>query len=191
MENPISITMLNDFVFCPVSIYFHNLYQGVEKNLYQGESQINGTKAHEAIDKNTLSNRDNFVYAKEVYCEKYNLMGKIDCYDIKKEALIERKKMVRTVYDGYVFQLYAQYFAMTEMGYALKKLIIHSIDDNKNYEIELPENNELMLGKFEHIIYQIKSFDMDEFRQTNCEKCKKCIYSPYCDREASKNDVGK
>ena len=50
MENPISITMLNDFVFCPVSIYFHNLYQGVEKNLYQGKSQINGTKAHETID---------------------------------------------------------------------------------------------------------------------------------------------
>lgn len=43
MENPISISMLNDFVFCPVSIYFHNLYQGVEKNLYQGKSQINGS----------------------------------------------------------------------------------------------------------------------------------------------------
>ena len=43
MENPISISMLNDFVFCPVSIYFQNLYQGVEKNLYQGKSQINGS----------------------------------------------------------------------------------------------------------------------------------------------------
>ena len=82
MENPISITMLNDFVFCPISIYFHNLYQGVEKNLYQGKSQIAGTKAHEAIDNNTLSNSESFVYAKEVYCEKYNLMGKIDCYEV-------------------------------------------------------------------------------------------------------------
>ena len=43
MEKPISISMLNDFVFCPVSIYFQNLYQGVEKNLYQGKSQINGS----------------------------------------------------------------------------------------------------------------------------------------------------
>lgn len=46
MENPISITKLNDFVFCPVSIYFHGLYDGVERNLYQGKSQINGTKSH-------------------------------------------------------------------------------------------------------------------------------------------------
>ena len=43
MENPISITMLNDFVFSPISISFHNLYQGVEKNLYLGKSQINGS----------------------------------------------------------------------------------------------------------------------------------------------------
>lgn len=35
--------MLNDFVFCPVSIYFHSLYLGVERNLYQGKSQINGS----------------------------------------------------------------------------------------------------------------------------------------------------
>ena len=189
MENPISITMLNDFVFCPVSIYFHNLYQGVEKNLYQGKSQINGTKAHETIDSNTLSNKENFIYAKEVYCEKYNLMGKIDCFDIKKQSLIERKKKITTIYDGYVFQLYAQYFAMIEMGYVVKKLIIHSIDDNKNYEIDLPEQNEIMLKKFEDIISQIKSFNMDEFKQTNCEKCKKCIYSPYCDREVSGDDV--
>ena len=55
MENPISITMLNDFVFCPVSIYFHSLYDGVERNLYQGKRQINGTKSHETIDCGTLS----------------------------------------------------------------------------------------------------------------------------------------
>lgn len=47
--------MLNDFVFCPVSIYFHSLYDGVERNLYQGKSQINGTKSHETIDCGTLS----------------------------------------------------------------------------------------------------------------------------------------
>ena len=29
-ENPIAITSLNDFVFCPVSIYFHNCCDMVE-----------------------------------------------------------------------------------------------------------------------------------------------------------------
>ncbi|MBQ4511138.1 MAG: type V CRISPR-associated protein Cas4 [Clostridia bacterium] len=189
MENPISISMLNDFIFCPVSIYFHSLYSGVEKNLYQGKSQINGTKAHETIDNNTLSNKKDFLYAKEVYCEKYGLIGKIDCYDINSKTLVERKKKVTTVYDGYIYQIYAQYFAMTEMGYDVERLIIHSIDDNKNYNIDLPERNKNMLLKFESVIQQMKDFDMDNFYQTNAEKCKKCIYAPYCDREVIDNDV--
>ena len=189
MESPISITMLNDFVFCPISIYFHNLYDGVERNLYQGKSQINGTKAHETIDNSTLKNSKTLIYAKEVYCEKYNLFGKIDCYNVQNKTLIERKKRVFTIYDGYVYQLYAQYFAMTEMGYAVEKLVIHSIDDNKNYVIDLPNQNQIMLQKFENIILQINDFEIDNYRQTNPEKCKKCIYSSYCDREVKDNDV--
>lgn len=175
--------MLNDFIFCPVSIYFHNLYNGVEKTLYQEKSQINGTKAHEAIDNNALKNKSNFIYAKEVYCEKYNLMGKIDCFDVKLKTLIERKKKVKTIYDGYVFQLYAQYFAMTEMGYKIENLVIHSLDDNKSYSIPLPSQDIAMLQKFENVISHINEFDLESFIQTNPEKCKKCIYSPYCDRE--------
>lgn len=35
MENPINITMLNDFIFCPLSIYYHNLYDDMETSLYQ------------------------------------------------------------------------------------------------------------------------------------------------------------
>ena len=46
MENAISISMLNDFIFCPASIYFHLLYDGVENILFQSEFQLNGTKAH-------------------------------------------------------------------------------------------------------------------------------------------------
>lgn len=85
------------------------------KTLYQGKSQINGAKAHETIDIKTQSNDKKFIYAKEVYCERYNLMGKIDCYDIEKEILIERKKKISTIYDGYIYQLYAQYFAILEL----------------------------------------------------------------------------
>ncbi len=31
MENPLNITALNDFIFCPVSIYFHSLYKYAKK----------------------------------------------------------------------------------------------------------------------------------------------------------------
>lgn len=43
MENPIAITKLNDFIFCPASIYFHNLFGDTEKIMYQSERQINGS----------------------------------------------------------------------------------------------------------------------------------------------------
>jgi CRISPR-associated protein Cas4 len=182
MENLLNITALNDFIFCPASIYFHSLYDGVDKMLYQNTDQINGTKAHEAIDTKQYSGSAS-LQSFEVYCEKYHLIGKIDLYDISSKTLIERKKKVKAIYDGYIFQLYAQYFAMTEMGYEVKSLIIRSLDDNKNYNIELPQNDVVMFKKFEKVITDIDEFSMSNFVQTNPEKCKRCIYAPCCDRE--------
>lgn len=50
MDDYILITQLNDFIFCPASIYFHNLYGSMDRILYQGTEQLNGTKAHEKVD---------------------------------------------------------------------------------------------------------------------------------------------
>ncbi len=49
-EYPISISALNDFIFCPLSIYFHMLYDGMDKTVYQNKAQLDGTKAHETVD---------------------------------------------------------------------------------------------------------------------------------------------
>ena len=46
MEDIILITELNDFIFCPASIYFHHLYGSRDPVLFQSEAQIKGTKAH-------------------------------------------------------------------------------------------------------------------------------------------------
>lgn len=180
-ENPITITSLNDFIFCPVSIYFHALYSDINKIAYYSTDQTNGLNAHKSIDNKSYPVA-NTIKSLEVYCEKYNLIGKIDIYNKTTKTLTERKKKVNVIYDGYVFQLYAQYFAMTEMGYDVKRLTIHSIDDNKNYPIKLPENSPELFAKFESTISAIKNFDLSSFNQTNGEKCAHCIYSPYCDR---------
>ncbi len=42
-EEPIAISSLNDFVFCPVSIYFHSLETDEENLLGQDSYQLNGT----------------------------------------------------------------------------------------------------------------------------------------------------
>lgn len=182
MENPINITALNDFIFCPLSIYYHILYDDIDTGLYQNHFQIDGTNAHKAVDSNKYSTSAHIVQGMSVYCEKYNLIGKIDVYDSKLKILTERKKKIKTIFDGYIFQLYAQYFSLIEMGYDVKELQLYSMDDNKKYKIDLPHKDVLMFNKFEKVIFDINNFEFNEFVQTNSKKCQNCIYEPYCDR---------
>lgn len=182
MYEEILISQLNDFIFCPVSIYFHMLYGDTDKILFQSGSQINGTAAHKSIDDKTYSTRKNIITSIDVYSEEYGLVGKIDMYDSDKGVLVERKRTVKKIYDGYIFQVYAQCVALREMGYCVNKIFIHSITDNKNYEIPLPEKNKEVFEKFKNVINQMHTFDLEVFSQTCVEKCKKCIYEPACDR---------
>ncbi len=187
-EDILIISNLNDFVFCPASIYFHKLYGSMDKMMYQGEKQLNGTAAHKSVDTSNYSSSKHILTGLEVYSEKYNIVGKIDMLDTEKNILIERKNHVSKIYDGYVFQVYAQYFALTEMGYIVKKIRIHSMDDNKNYEIELPEQSLSMLHKFEKLVDNMRKFNLEDFVQTNGEKCANCIYEPICDRSVENID---
>ena len=182
MEEVILISYLNDFIFCPVSIYFHKLYGNLDKDLYQSTYQVNGTNAHQTIDNKTYSTRKEVLQGIDVYSEKYGIMGKIDIFNTKTGVLTERKNIVKQIYDGYIFQVYAQYFALAEMGYAVKKIVIHSLSDNKNYAIKLPNEDPSMKEKFEKLIQDMHEFNMDNFVQNNQQKCKNCIYEPACDR---------
>lgn len=182
MNDEIPFTYLNDFIFCPISVYFHSFDLDSETTLYQSVNQLNGKAAHEAIDNRRYSTRTSVLQARSVYCEKYNLVGKIDIFDTSNGILIERKKKVVNIYDGYIFQVYAQFFALSEMGYEVKSIRIYSMDDNKTYPIRKPEDDPDMLLKFEQTINDMKTFDMENYIQTNAEKCRRCVYEPACDR---------
>ena len=108
--------------------------------------------------------------------------NKISYDDIDKKLLIERKNKVNEIYDGYVFQVYAEYFGLIEQGYDVEKIVIHSLKDNKNYEITLPEKNWIMFQKYEKVIKDMKNFEFENFKQNNKKKCENCIYEPLCDR---------
>ncbi len=182
METYIPISYLNDFIFCPRSIYFHQLYGGYAKTVYQQKPQVAGIAAHTAIDEQTYSTRKNILQATEIYCERYNICGKIDVFDIDTGKLTERKREIKTIYDGYVFQVYAQYFALSEMGYNVHNIVMHCIAHNKNYNIPLPKDAPEMHCKFEQLIDQINNFDLDTPNFTPIEaKCNNCIYNNLCD----------
>lgn len=182
MENYIPISFLNDFIFCPRSIYYHQVHGSLGQEMYHSKAQVEGKMAHEAIDEGTYSTRKDVLMGMEVFCEKYNIMGKIDVLDVKAKKLVERKNKIIKIYDGYVFQVYAQYFALLELGYSIEKIVIHDRTANKNYPIALPEEDGEMFRKFEKLIEDINSFDLhDTGFKANPEKCKRCVYSHLCD----------
>ena len=178
-EQPLAISQLNDFIFCPVSIFFHSL-ETEENIMVQDSFQLNGTNAHKHSDSATYSTEKSVLQGVSVYCEKYNLIGKIDIFDEKTGVLTERKKKIKTIYDGYIYQIYAQYFSLIEMGYKVNKLRLYSMDDNKAYTVLKPEENKIMLEKFEHIITEMNDFSFIDFKQINISKCQRCIYEPLC-----------
>lgn len=182
MDDAILITELNDFIFCPASIYFHKLYGCIDKISYQSIEQLNGTAAHEAVDEGKYSDKKTILMGMDIYCEKYNLIGKIDIVNLEKHAIRERKKQIKQIYDGYIFQVYAQYFALKEMGYDINSIELYSMDDHKTYCVKLPEEDSEMFHKFEKTIADIRSFKMDSFMQNNVLKCQRCIYEPACDK---------
>lgn len=180
MDQYIRISSLNDFIFCPYSIYFHNLYENYEKQLYQDTPQINGTLNHSLIDSGNYSTSKDILQWTAVFSEKYGLIGKIDCFHIAKKSLIERKSHISEVYLGMKYQLYAQYFCLTEMGYEVEKLKLYSLDDNKVYEIPLPNKEEIQT--FEALLEEYKRFDPrnSDFKP-QLDKCQNCIYAELCD----------
>lgn len=187
-EQPLPMTYLNDFIFCPVSIYFHAIDNNTDDLLLKGADQLSGTASHEKVDAGQYSFNRSVLQGIYVFSEKYNLYGKIDIFDSKTGVLTERKKKIKTIFDGYVFQLFAQYFALKDMGFEIKQLRLYSMDDNKVYPVALPENNTEMLIKFEQTVRDINEFSFDGFYQSNRLKCERCIYEPLCSFSAKKEN---
>ncbi|MDR2904538.1 MAG: type V CRISPR-associated protein Cas4 [Helicobacteraceae bacterium] len=166
----------------PAFYIFSYLYGETKEVLYYDAPQLNGKAAHSAIDEKRYSTKKDILQGAEVYCNKYKLCGKIDIYDRDKKLLTERKKKITRIYDGYIFQLYAQYFCLDEMNCDVENLRFYSMDDNKTFPIKLPKDDFDMFAKFEKIIDEINSFEADGFCQNNSAKCERCIYNNLCDR---------
>jgi len=180
MEPYLCITQLNDFTFCPRSIYFANIHkQNYSPETYHSTAQKVGLAAHKSVDEGEYSSRKNILQGITVYSEKYRLLGRIDLFDISSGELCERKYSVSAVYDGFRYQLYAQYFALTEMGYQVSSMKIYSKKDNRSYPVSVPVTEEIF--EFEELLDKIRAFSLDDEFCQNEKKCLKCIYSPLCD----------
>lgn len=185
MEDYISISTLNDFIFCPYSIYLHNVYMESDEGLYHATPQTRGKIAHETIDKKKASNRADDLQALPILSEKYGLMGKIDIYKGKEQKLIERKYSLKQIFQGQIYQLWAQYLCMMEMGYTIQSLAFYEISTNKMIPVRLPTEED-MKG-FESCLERFRSYDPTAPMATNINKCRHCIYCNICDKTEDEN----
>lgn len=130
MDNIIPITYLNDFVFCPYSVYLHQVFDNKEDIVYHAEPQQIGRAEHRTIDE-PKTQKKNVI--KGIYIISYELgiYGKIDTFYHDEKRLVESKYRITTIYKGYYYQIWAQYFALTEMGFNVQELTFYSISDKK------------------------------------------------------------
>lgn len=180
METYLQITQINDFIFCPRSIYFHDVFRGnVAPEVYRQTPQEIGLAAHAAIDSGKYSTRADVFTGTTVYCEKYGLLGRIDIFDAATGTLTERKYSVTALYDGFRYQLYAQYFALQEMGFAVREMRIYAQKTNRIFPVPVPREAEI--AEFERVLERIRAFSPDSPFTPNPNKCAHCIYRPLCD----------
>lgn len=186
MPDYISLSTLNDFIFCPYSIYLHNVYMETDEMFYHATPQTRGKAAHTPVDNKTGSNRKDDVLALPVYSERYGLMGKIDLYKRKEKKLIERKYRLKQIFQGQIYQLWAQMLCLREMGHEVESLAFYEISTNKAIPVALPTEGELR--EFEAFLQYFRSFNPAEtVFSVNPNKCRHCIYCNLCDKTGEDN----
>lgn len=180
MDDFVSISNLNDFLFCPFSIYLHRIYQSSDSEQYHQPQQTQGKIAHRTIDNANYSTSNKVITSMPVYSQEYQLIGVIDQLFLEWARLVETKQRIEFVYRGQQLQLHAQYLCLKEMGYKVSELQLYSKSTNKKFSVDLPD----FLDEIEitNIVSQIKNFNPETFDDTAvlANKCNKCIYSELC-----------
>lgn len=182
METFLPISYLNDFIFCPYSIYLHQVFDNSNEVVYSASPQQTGKAEHKFSDGSAVNYKDSAAILKGSYVisNRLGVYGKIDTLYVKKKRLVESKYEIKTVYQGYIYQLWAQFFALTEMGFEILEISFYSIRDRKSYPIPIPGDSEFK--ELRNHIRRIARYDFEAEMKVNPAKCVRCIYAALCDK---------
>lgn len=157
-----------------------------DKTMYHAVPQTKGRAAHHATDAKTSSNKADDLLSLPVYSEEYGLMGKIDVYKRKEKKLIERKYQLKQIFQGQIYQLWAQMLCMKEMGHEVESIAFYEISTNKMIPVAMP--TEADIATFTHFMEQFRHFDPASTAfSVNPNKCLHCIYCNLCDKTTVDN----
>jgi len=158
---------------------------GGEEELIHAVPQIQGRASHETIDQKKYSSLKDEFSGMPVCCNELGIVGKIDIYKVSEKLLIERKYKLLKIYQGQIYQLWAQYFCMIEMGYEVEKLAFYAISSNTTFPVEIPENAQK--DELKGFIQQFKTYNPMQEISVNINKCTHCIYCNLCDKINTEN----
>lgn len=186
MNDYIPLSTLNDFIFCPYSIYLHSVYMDADEDVYKATPQTKGTLAHTGVDEKTGSTRKADLMSLPVYSDELGISGKIDVYRQDKRLLVERKNNLKQIFRGQIYQLWGQYFCLQEMGYEVEQLAFYEISTNKMTLVRLPgEEGKAELVRF---IEKFRTYNpLSTPFKINPAKCIHCIYCNLCDKTSDDN----
>ncbi len=180
MNSSIPFTMISDYAYCPLSIFCHGLYDGVDQTVFMGERQTRGGIAHKRIESGEASSPD-VLCSISVASTEVGVHGRIDKYYPAKRGLVESKLRVSEVHDGHIFQMYAQYFAMEECGYPIGSMSLYSIENHTVYDLALPCENPEKRDLFFKTLEEMRNVSPAMLRPRSLKRCNACVYFPLCE----------
>lgn len=157
-----------------------------DEDIYHAVPQLRGKIAHQSIDQKSYSTSKNEITALKVYSKELGVYGVIDLFRVEQKLLIERKFQLRRIHQGQLYQLWAQYFCLSEMGYLVERLAFYETSTNRMFPVELPkaaEKNNLI-----DIICSFREYTPEKPLLVNSNKCIHCIYCNLCDK-TNRNNV--
>ena len=79
-----------------------------------------------------------------------------------------------------MYQIWAQYLCMKEMGYDVERLAFYDISTNRMIPVSLPTKTDILQLTF--LIDAILLYDPSEPPYVSTNKCRRCIYCSLCDK---------
>jgi CRISPR-associated protein Cas4 len=175
----LQISKINDFLFCPLSIYFHGIYENFDQKIYHATPQTEGKINHENIESKKYTSSRNILQGTAVFSSEYGIVGKIDLFNTQTGELVERKTKIKRVYAGHRAQLYAQAICLRERGIKVRKMTIRSLKNNKKFLVPILSQKEEK--RFGALVCKIKNFQPEKNKKVkNQKKCQECIYANLC-----------
>ena len=98
MDDYIAISLLNDFIFCPYSIYLHNVYMESDESQYHAAPQTMGRIAHKTVDeKKTTNGKGDYSLDRKQFKKSDFVLLKSE-YHLKNECCGEYYKLFYSIF---------------------------------------------------------------------------------------------